>query len=229
MLRVALLLLMFPAAASAADRTVGVGSFERLRVDGPFRVRVAAGPPRVTVSGDARTINEVDVRAEGGTVLVRMGVNGWGEQPVATGAPLTVTLSTPALTSVTVIGGADVAVARMKGQRIDVSASGTGTIALAAVDADQLSITVIGSATVTAAGRAARARLVTNGPGTIDAGALAADDLFVRLDGAGETRAQARFTAQVVNTGLGRVTVSGNAKCGIKAAAGGPVSCGPKL
>jgi hypothetical protein len=224
-----LLLLISPGVASAADRTVGIGSFERLRVEGPFRVTVAAGPPRVQVSGDRRAIDEVDVRAEGGTLVVRMGSNGWGEQPTATDAPLTITLSASALVGVTVIGAADVTVARMKGQRVDVSVSGTGNIALAAVDADQLNLTVIGSAGIKASGHAAKARLLTNGPGTIDAGALATDDLFVRLDGAGETKAQARFSAQVVNTGLGRVTVVGNAKCSIKASAGGPVSCGPKL
>ena len=229
MIRVAMMLLfLLPSAASAADRTVGVGSFERLRVEGAFRVTVTAGPPRATVSGDRRTVDEVEVRADGGTLVVRMGANGWGEQPVAAGAPLTVTLSTPALVSATVIGGAQVTVDRMKGQRVDVSVSGTGGLALTGVDADQLNATVIGSASVTAAGRAAKARLLTNGPGTIDAGALVADDLFVRLDGAGETRAQARFTAQVVNTGLGRVTVVGNAKCSVKAVAG-LVSCGPKL
>ena len=229
MIRAALLLLLLPTAASAADRTVGIGSFERLRVEGPFRVTVAAGPPRAKVSGDRRAIDEVDVRAEGGTLVVRMGSNGWGEQPVATDAPLTVTLSAPALIGVAVIGAADVAVARMKGQRVDVSVSGTGSIALGSVEADQLNLSVIGSAGIKASAHAPKARLLTNGPGTIDAATLATDDLFVRLDGAGKTKVQARFSAQVVNTGLGRVTVVGNAKCSIKASAGGPVSCGPKL
>lgn len=230
MLRALLMILaLWPAAASAADRTIGVGSFDHLRVEGPFRVQVAAGPPRVTVSGDRRTIDGVEVRADGTTLVVRMGSAGWGEQPLATDAPVTVTLSAPSLVSTVVIGAAEVAIARMKGPRIDLSISGTGAVTVAAAEADQLNATVIGTGTIAVAGRAGKARLLTNGPGTIDAGALVADELVVRLDGSGETRAQARFTAQVVNVGLGRVTVSGNAKCGVKALAGGPVSCGPKL
>lgn len=224
-----LLLLLLPAAAPAADRIVGVGSFDHLRVEGPFRVSVATGSPRVTVSGDRRTIDEVEVRADGSTLVVRMGNNGWGERPDDGGGPVTVALSTPSLVSATVIGAGEVTVDRMKGARVDLSIGGTGAIALGAADADQLNATVIGTGTMTIGGRAGKARLLTNGPGQIDAGALATEELIVRLDGAGETKAQARFSAQVVNTGLGRVTVVGNAKCTVKAAGGGPVSCGPKL
>jgi len=230
MIRTALLILavLLPAAASAADRTVGVGSFDRLRVDGPFRVAVAAGPPRVTLSGNRELIEQVAIRADGGTLAVRMGANGWGERPLASDGPITVTLSTPSLASVVVIGAGEVTIARLKAARVDLSVSGTGTITSNAVQADQLNATVIGSGAMTLAGHATKARLLTNGSGTIDAGGLVSDELVVRLDGAGETKAQARFEAQVVNTGLGRVTVAGNARCTVKAIAG-PVTCGPKL
>lgn len=224
-----LLLLLLPTPAPAADRTVGLGSFDRLRVEGPFRVRVATGSPRATVSGDRQAIDEVEVRGDGDTLVVRMGSNGWGERPVAGVAPIVVTLSTPALARAWVSGAAELTVARMKGQRVDLSVSGSGTVSVAAVDADQLSATVIGSGTVTLAGHVARAQLIVNGPGGIDAGALVADDLTLIHDGAGNTRAQARYTARVTHTGLGQVEVVGNARCSVKAAGGGPVSCGPKL
>ena len=71
-----------------------------------------------------------------------------------------------------------------------------------------------------------RARLIGSGPGAIDASALAVNDLTVHLDGVGAIKAAARYTAQVTNSGLGTVTVAGNAKCRVDAAAGGPVVCG---
>jgi hypothetical protein len=219
------LLTLLPGVASAADRTIGVGSFERLRVTGPFAVRVAAGPPRATVSGDRRAIEQVEVRADGNTLVVQMGANRWGEQPGGRAGPVTVTLSTPTLVYAGVSGDAEVEIARMKGQRVEVSATGGATITLAAVDADQFKLAVIGTATVTASGRAAKASLRTNGPGTVKAAALATDELSVRLDGNGATEARARFTADVVNTGRGRVTVLGNPRCSIKDAVGGQVTC----
>lgn len=231
MMRAALLLLLLalPAVAPAADRIVGVGSFDRLRVEGPFRVRVATGPPRATVSGDRRTIDEVDVHADGGTLVVRMGNNGWGERPVTTGAPVTVTLSTPALARAWLVGGAEVTIARMTGDRVDLSVSGSGRMTVAAVDAARLDAVVVGSGTMTLAGRAARVQLTVNGAGGLDAGALVAGDLILLHDGSGDTKAQARYTARVTHTGLGQVEVLGNAKCTVKAAGGGPVSCGPRL
>ena len=45
-------------------------------------------------------------------------------------------------------------------------------------------------------------------------------------DGVGETRASARRTAQVTNSGAGSVTVAGTAACTVRAAATGPVICG---
>lgn len=223
-----LLLLLLPAAVSAADRTVsvGVGSFDRLRVEGPFRVHVSAGPPRATVSGDSRTIDAVDVHADGDTLVVRANNNGWGERPVVAAGPVTVTLSTPTLVRAVAAGGAEVTIARMRGDRVDLVLSGSGTMTVAAVDAAQLDAGVVGNGTITLAGRAARARLTVNGAGTMDAGALIADDLTLDHDGPGNSKAQARYTARVTHTGLGEVEVSGNARCTVKAAGGGPVRCG---
>ena len=224
-----LLLLSSPAFAqgSAASRTVSVGSFDRVRVEGPFEVRVTIGSPRATITGDSRMTETVAVRVDGTTLSVRKGTGGWGEQPRTRGsAPIVINLSTPGLTSASVAAGGRLTIARMRGMRVDVTVSGNSSMSLAAADTDQLNATLIGTGQMTLAGRAARARLVTSGPGAIDASALAVDDLTVHLDGVGETKATARYTAQVTNSGLGTVTVAGNAKCRVDAAAGGPVVCG---
>lgn len=233
MIRPAFALLLFALATpvSAAERKIGLGSFDRLRVEGPFDVRVATGrSPGGAISGERDAIDAIDVRLDGTTLVVRSGAGDWGERPRGdVDAPAVITLTTPSLMSAAVFGGARVTIGRMKAPRVDLSVSGTGGLALTAADADQLNATLIGSGAMSIGGRAARARLVTNGPGTIDAVALEAGELFVRLDGLGATRARARYTAQVTNTGLGTVVIDGNARCTVKALAGGPVTCGPKL
>lgn len=228
---VAALLLAAPAAA--ADRTIGIGSFDRLRVDGPFEVRVTGGAsPRATLSGDRDAIDGVEVRVEGGTLLVRGGVNAWGERRAdrdAVDGPVVVTLATPALSTVIVNAGARVAVTAMKGDRVDLSVTGAGTLAVDAAQAADLNATLVGNGAITVAGRATRARLVANGAGRIDAGALDAGDALVRLEGVGAISARARYTAQVSDTGLGSVEIAGPAKCIVRGAAAGPVRCeGPR-
>ncbi|MES3099825.1 GIN domain-containing protein [Sphingomonas faeni] len=234
----AVLLLSSPASGQsvATSRTVSVGSFDRVRVEGPFEVRVTIGSPRATITGDPSIAESVAVRVDGTTLSVRKGTGGWGEQPRGGGSssgrggagPILVTLSTPGLTSASVAAGGRLTIAKMRGMRVDVTVTGNASLALIAADTDQLNATLIGTGQMTLAGRAARARLVTSGPGAIDASGLVVDDLTVHLDGVGETKAAARYTAQVTNSGLGSVTVTGNAKCRVDAAAGGPVVCGTR-
>ena len=227
-----LLLLCSPAFAAPApvvSRTVSVGSFDRLRVEGPFEVRVTTGSPRATITGDPQAAEGVAVRIDGTTLSVRKGTGGWGEQPRGGGGasgPTVVTLSTPGLVSASVAAGGRLTIAAMRGMKADVTVSGNGSLALAAADTDQLNATMIGTGQMTLGGRAARARLIASGPGAIDATGLAVNDLTVHLDGVGEIKAAARYTAQVTNSGLGSVTITGNAKCRVDAAAGGPVACG---
>jgi hypothetical protein len=99
-------------------------------------------------------------------------------------------------------------------------------VTVSGADTDQLFATIIGAGTMTLSGRAARARLVTNGAGNVDATGLSVNDLSILQDGNGETRAAARYTAQVNSTGLGHVVVAGRPKCLVHAIAGGPVECG---
>lgn len=226
--RVPILLALFLATpAEAADRTVGIGSFSRLRVEGGFDVRIVTGSPSARISGDRDSIEAVDLHVDGSTLVIRRSTNGiWTERPRGADAPIVVTIGVRGLEGVLVIGGARVAVARMAAPRIDLSVSGTGAIDLAAAQADQLNAQIVGAGSIAVAGRTGAARLTTTGAGTIDADKLDGGDLVVRLDGLGTTRARARYTATVTNNGLGTVAIAGAAKCTVRAPAGGPVTCG---
>lgn len=209
--------------AAAAERQWGVGSFSRLRVDGAFEVRIANGAPRARASSpDARLLERVALSTNGDTMTIRVAP---GEQGGSDGAPIVVTLSTPQLAGVTVLGGGRVMAEDMRAPRLDLAVTGSGTLAASGVAADQLVATTVGSGAITLSGKAQRARLVANGPGLLDAAALTANELAVTVDGAGEARARARYSAQVRATGAARVSVEGEAKCRITAVPGAAVTC----
>jgi hypothetical protein len=225
----ALLAALVATPASAAERSIGIGSFDRLRVEGPFEVRVATGTsPRVTISGDAAAIERVAIRADGRTLVVRGATDGWGERPTRTGAaeaePLVVTLSTPSLAAITSTGGGRITTGALKGDRVDLSVSGAGAILAEGAAAADVNMLVVGAGTIQITGRTTRARLTVNGPGGIDAAALDAGDVVVTVAGTGETRARARYTARVSNAGLGRVAILGAGKCTVTPATA-PVTC----
>lgn len=222
------LLLTLPAAVPAAERKLFISSFERVRVEGPYQVTVAAGrSPGGTISGEAAQLDGVEVRQDGMTLVVRPSIARWEEQPhtLAT-KPVAIGLATPSLSGVSVIGASKVSATGMKGKRIDLSVAGTGAIDAAVASADEVNATTVGNGQITASGRTAKARLIVNGAGVIHADALDAGEVLVRVDGPGEATGRARFTANVANTGLGRVAITGSPKCTVLATAGGPVACG---
>jgi hypothetical protein len=218
--------------AGAAKRTYSIGSFDRVRVEGPFDVRLATGTsPGASAEGDPRTTDDLDIRVEGTTLIVRAGTGGWGERPPATDAhaPI-IRISTLMIRSAVLVGGGRLTMAGpIRGQRVDLSLTGSGSLIASGLAADELYVNLYGSGTVALAGTAAKVRLITSGQGVIDATPLSAGDLTIRLDGTGETRASARFTASIVTTGIGAATVYGKPACTVKALAGGPISCGKLL
>lgn len=229
-----LLLLALPLSTAGApekmQRNFTVTSFERIRVAGPFDVRVEAGKaPSAHAEADPDTLDGLVISVDGTTLTVRRNVNGWAEaQRGIAPSVAVVTLTTPVLHGALVTGGGKLAVAGPAGQRVDLAVNGAGALAVTGAKADQLLATVIGPGSMTLAGRVARAQLQTNGTGAIDASGLDASDLSIRLDGPGQTRAAARYTANIINTGLGQVEVSGNPACKVSAPAGGPVLCGKR-
>ncbi|MGN6818404.1 MAG: GIN domain-containing protein [Sphingomonas sp.] len=225
-----LALIALAAPAHAADRSYVVTNFDRVRVDGPFEVRVEVGGPggaAASATGDDRMLDDLDVSVQGATLIVRKGSQGWGERGPASGAPPAVTLRTPTVRGANVVGGGRLTLAgKVRTTRLDIQVTGAGAVEVGGIDADDVVVTVIGNGNVALAGRTARARLSTNGGGSIAAAPLDAGDVLVMMEGAGETRASARYTADITNRGLGLVAIGGNPRCTIRGQATGPVQCG---
>lgn len=228
MIRFLIAALLLATPAVAAERNYSVSSFERIRVDGPFRVVLTTGrPPGATAEGDPQVTDTIDIRVEGSTLIVRAGTGGWGEQPARGRGGLVIRVSTGMIRGATLIGGGDLRiVGRLSGQRIDLALTGSGSLRADGLDADQLFASAIGAGSMTLGGRAAKARLATSGPVQLNAGGLVANDLTVRADGDGDLVAQARYTAAVSSAGVGSVTVYGKPACTVQGTPGGPVSCG---
>lgn len=211
------------AAPSPQDKTFLVAGFDRLRVDGPFRVEVVTGPTRAAASGDAQALQRLQVRVDGGTLVVSAGADGWGRSTGHAVAPPKITLSTPALRTVLVNGGGQVRVAGMKGARIDLGLNGDGSLGVSGLDAADLGVTLTGTGAMTLTGSARRVRVRSNGAGSVDAAALQAGDAVLLSESSGGMRIGVRYTAQVFAMGLGSVEIDGKPECRISG--GGPVRC----
>ena len=223
----ALALLGFPGIAHAADRSFLVGSFTRIRIDGPFAVAVATGKsPGAQATGSSDALDRLTVRVDGDTAVVTMGAGDWSSDSGQMIAPPRVTLTTPTLNAATINAGATLSVDAMKGQKVSLAVNGSGALTVGAVTADQLDARIVGTGQMTLAGAAQRAMVTVSGVGSVEATGLIAGDLTAHSDGPGRLDLAARYTASITTTGLGPVTVVGSPSCTVRAVAGGPVRCG---
>ena len=213
-----------PVPQASESTTVMLTGYERLRVDGPFLVKLVDGqPPRAVITGDRRAIDRVSVRNMGGQLVIgprNQTFEGWSEA----GGAVTVTVGARGLRGININGGGSVDVDRIAGQRIDLGVNGAGSLNIARLDADQLATTLTGTGAVRIKGGMTRtARFATYGAGSIDATGMRVNDLTVQSQSAGDSRFTARYTAQIATLGTGSVRVAGNAACLISGP--GPASC----
>lgn len=218
--------LLLGAPLSAAERSVAVTNFDRVRIDGPFAVTLTTrASPNAVVSGDPRVLDNVSVSFDGGTLIVRRNAAASARAPRNLPAP-TIALSTRDLRNAAVIGAGQLTVSGpVAGPRIALTVTGAGAITAPQLAADQLVATLIGTGQLTLAGTAGSARLLANGAGTIAAEGLVANEAVVRSDGSTAVTVTARYTANATSTGLGPITILGKPECKVRAVAGGPITC----
>lgn len=220
-----LALIAVAAPARADERSFMVTGFERIRVDGPYIVTVVnGGSTGARASGDRDALDRLNIRSEGGTLVIGGNVSTSGKawSGVRT-MPLTIAVRVPRLMSARVFGGT-LAIDRIAGARVDLSVSGAGSITVDAVDAERLDAAMVGTGRLTLAGRARDARFVVNGPGTIAAERLDTTTLMLNAQGLGDGRFSARNTAMINASGSGGIVVAGSATCTVRGNA--PVACG---
>lgn len=214
-------LLLLLTASAPAERSFLTGSFERLRVDGPFEVTAVTGSPGASASGDPRALDGIAVRAEGSTLFV--GTVADARQPPP--AMAKVTVSVPALRAVLVNGGARVRIAEMRGDRIDVALNGAGTLDVGRIEGDAANVSLTGTGAITlVGGKAGQARVRAYGAGSIDAGGFTANEAVIVSESSGNLRIGVRYTAQVVAMGAGGIGIIGAPECRVSGS--GPVDCG---
>lgn len=225
-LLISLALLAAGSAPAPEERRILLTGFDRIRVDGPFEVRVVTGPSAATVSGDRRAIERVSIRNQGGVLVVGISTATWEGWRDKEGLAA-ITVAVPRLRAANINGGGKLEIADAAGQRVDLGVNGAGSLTVRNLAADQLVTTLTGTGIVRLdAGTARTARFMSYGAGSIEAAGVTVNDLTVHSQSAGNSRFTARYTASVSTLGTGSVRVEGSAAC--RLVGPGPASCAGK-
>jgi hypothetical protein len=220
------LLWLGAAPAAAETRNFGVSGFERIRLEGPFRVTVTTGkPPSASASGaSAAALQNVSLELVGKTLVIRSNRSAWGGYPGEQSGPIDVRISTHELSAVWLNGSGSIAIDRVRGLAFDASAQGSGLLTIAEASVDQLKVRLNGSASARVGGSAHALNATLRGTSTLDAGELTVKDATLAGDGSVTIRATVTNSAKIDAEGTAAMTIAGNPGCAIRAVGSASVS-----
>ena len=202
------------APAFADTRNFGITSFEKVRVDGPFKVRVTTGvAPFAKAIGSPAALDRVSVDMEGDTLVVSSSLDSWGGYPDQNVGPVEILVGTHDLSAAWLNGSGSLSIDKVKGLSFGLSVQGSGAGEIGQADIDQLDVSVVGTASARLAGRAKKLTAVIRGISSLDAAALASTDATLGADGAGTIAAKVTDTVSVDASGPATVRLSGGAAC----------------
>jgi len=209
--------MVIAAPAGAATRNFGITSFEKVRVDGPFKVRLTTGvAPFATATGSPAALDRVAVEVQGNTLVVHRNLESWGGYPGQNVGPVEISLGTHDLNSAWLNGSGTLSIDRVKGLTFGLAIQGSGAGDIGQVNVDQLSVSVVGTASAKLAGQAAKMTAVIRGISSLDAAGLAAKDATLGAEGAATIAANISNSVTVDATGPATVNIVGNPACTLR-------------
>jgi len=205
------------APAGAATRNFGITGFEKVRIEGPFKVKLTTGvPPFASASGSPSAIERVAIEVRGNTLVVHSNLSSWGGYPGQQAGPVEVSLGTHDLSSAWISGSGVLSIDKVKGLLFDLSTQGSGSATIGRVDVDQLNVSVVGTASATLAGRAGKLTTVVRGISSLDAADLSAKDATIGAEGAATVKANVSNSVTVDGTGPATIQLSGTPACTLR-------------
>jgi hypothetical protein len=208
---------IFAAPAGAATRNFGITSFEKVRIEGPFRVRLTTGvAPFASATGSAAAIDRVAIDVQGNTLVVHSNLSSWGGYPGQQAGPVEINLGTHDLSSAWLSGSGALAIDKVRGLSFDLSAQGSSSATIGRADVDQLKVSVVGTANATLVGQASKLTAVVRGISSLDAAALATKDAIIGAEGSATVAANVSNSATIDGSGPATVRLTGRPACTVR-------------
>ena len=210
-----LIAILCAAPASGATRHFEIAGFEKLRVEGPFRVKLTTGvPTSASVSGSQAGIDRVAVDLIGRTLVIHNNLSSWGGSSDSDNAgPIEVQIGTHDLNAVMLTGAGLLQINEVKGLSFDVSVQGSGQVSIDRADVDQFNVGLVGTASSIIGGRAGMLKLNTQGVSSFDGSGLIAKDATIAANGAATIKVDVTNSAKIDASGPATVTLTGNPAC----------------
>jgi hypothetical protein len=206
--------LAFASPAAAATRSFTITSFDKVRVDGPFRISLTTGiAPFARATGSPSAIDRVAIEVRDDTLVIRTNLDSWGGYPGQDIGPVELILGTHDIRSASLVGSGSVTIDKVSGLSFDLSVQGSGVGEIGDAAVDQLRVSVVGTASAKLTGHAGKLTAFARGITAIDASALEAKDATIGAEGAATIKADVAGTAKVDAAGPATIALAGRPAC----------------
>ncbi len=198
-------------------------AFTEVEAIGPDNVVLVTGDTfSIKAEGNAEAIKTLRYKVDGSSIIIGRNTGKWlGESAKG----VTITITAPKVSSVSLIGSGNFTADAMMGDKIALELAGSGDVSVAAVTGKSLKGGIAGSGTIRVAGKVESSSYDVAGSGDIDATKLASTDADVSIAGSGDVTLMATGKVSADIAGSGDVTVTGGAKCSSSIGGSGKVNC----
>jgi hypothetical protein len=213
------------APAGAATRNFGITGFEKVRIEGPYKVVLTTGvAPYARASGAAPALDRIAIEVRGNILVVHGNLSSWGGYPGKDPGPVEISIGTHDLSSAWLSGAGTLAIDRIRGLSFDLSTQGSGSVSVGRVEVDQLNVSVVGTSSAMLAGRSEKVTAVVRGISSLDASGLAAKNATFGAEGAATIKANVSDGVTVDGNGPVSVTLAGRPSCTLRLTGSASVS-----
>lgn len=203
--------------ADAAVRNFTVTGFDRIRVDGPYRVKLTTNvAPFAKATGARAALDSVSIEVQGRTLVIRRNSSAWGGNSGEQRGTVEIEVGTHELSTAWVNGSGGLSIDQVRAPSFDLAINGAGSAEVGRLAVDRLKVGLAGTASAKLSGTAAEAATLVRGTSMFDGTALIAKNATVGAEGAAAVRFNVTGTAKVEARGPATVELGGRPACTTK-------------
>lgn len=216
--------------AQAAERKFSISGFEDVRIIGNINVSISTnrGISASAEAEDREVLDRVQLRKNGSQLIVSVQPKTSDTNHYSSDKPVTVTLSSHLVKSITHSGSGAVALDRLGGRDVKARLSGFGVLTIGDVDSDTLGITMNGGGQIIIAGQAKKARIEMLGSSVLDGSGLRLQTLDLVQRGPASSHVFVEKEAIISNSGTGKIQIDGRPNCSVRSGSSAQIICDPK-
>lgn len=218
------------APAQAAERKFSISSFEDVRIIGNVNVFISTdrGISAKAEAANREILDRVLLRKSGSQLIISVKPKAGDSSSFSAAEPVTVTLSSYVVKSITHSGSGTVSLDKLGGRDPKARLTGFGVLTINDVEGDTLSVAMNGGGQIVMAGQAKKGTIQLLGSSIFDGSQLTLETLKLVQRGPASSHVFVEKEVNISNSGTGQIRIDGRPNCSVESGGSAEIICDPK-